>query len=217
MADPSLMSINTLISQLKNGIARKNRYQVAFVLPSGIADDLPFINAKSKAGVIGQLQNQMNLSSGTNGAINTMCNTCQFPQRSLMTYDINQNSAPFGVPYSASYDPLTFTFYADQNLNSRQYFEIWQSTVCNFSNNTMNYPKEYTQDVKMWHLDTTGKQTYGVTLKEAWPITVGSVDYGYADNDSAQIISVTMRYKAWVPQDVNTFQPWGPEDYSGGL
>lgn len=211
MATPaSMMGIQTMIAQLKNGIARKNRYQVAFLLPPGVdPGDSSFVNQDSQSGKITQVQQQMN--PATNGAVNIMCNTMNFPQRSLMTFDITQNSAPFGVPYSAAYDPVTFTFYADSTLNTRTYFETWQQAVFNIYNNTMNYPSEYVSDVTMYTLDTTGKQQYGVILQEAWPVTVGSLDYGYADNDSPQIVSVTMRYKAWTPVG----QIGSSNDYAG--
>lgn len=199
----SMMGINTMIAQLKQGIARKNRYQVAFLLPPGIGGETSFVNPDSTAGQITQVQQQLNPAS--NGAVNIMCNTMTFPQRSLLTFDLNQNSAPFGVPYSASYDPITFTFYADSTLNTRLYFETWQQTVFNIYNNTMNYPSEYVSNISMYALDVTGKQQYGVILQEAWPVTVGSVDYGYSDNDSPQIISVTMRYKAWTPATQSNF------------
>jgi len=207
----SLMNINTLISQLKKGIARKNRYRVVFSLPNGVIGGPAFVNANSREGAITQIQQQMN--PATNGTVNIMCNTMNLPQRSLLTYDMTQNSAPFGVPYSASYDPITFTFYADSTLNTKKYFEIWQSTVVNFSNNTMNYPSEYVSDIQIWTLDVAGNDQYGITLKEAWPVTIGSLDYGYADNDSTQIVSVTMRYKAWIPQSTDVYSL----DYFAGL
>jgi len=200
-----LLNINTMLSQLRNGIARKNRYQVAFALPAGVnaGDAASFVNPQSQAGQITQMQQQLN--PATNGTVNIMCNTMNFPQRSLMTYDITQNSAPFGVPYSAAYDPVTFTFYADGNLNTRTYFEIWQQAVFNIYNNTMNYPSEYVSDIQMWALDARGNQAYGVTLQEAWPVMIASMDYGYADNDTTQIVSVTMRYKAWTPGAYNYY------------
>ena len=197
------MTIQAMLAQLKRGIGRKNRYRVAFTLPAGVGGGGAFVNANSKSGAITAIQQQYNPASA--GAVNIMCNTMSMPQRSLLTYDLTQNSAPFGVPYSASYDPATFTFYADQDLNTKKYFDIWQSTVVNLKNNTMNYPSEYVSSVDMWALDTMGQDTYGVHLEEAWPVTVGSVDYGYADNDSVQVISVTFRYKYWQPLDKQVY------------
>jgi len=195
--EPTPGSVWEFLSYFKRGVGRSNRYRVEFVLPRGIPADTVGANGEAKEGTIQQMHSRFN--SGR-GGVNIKCHTATFPQRSMLTVGLNQNSAEFRVPYSATYDPVTFSFYADSEMDTRDYFEIWQSSVCNFSNNTMNFLDEYTSDVKIIAMDQAGRDTYGVTLFEAWPLNIGTIDMSYSAQDAYQTTIVTMSYKSWLPQ-----------------
>src|SRR6478736_674970 len=189
------MTASGFLSNFKKGLARANRYRVEFILPKGIPSGTLGANTDSTQGQIRQMDNYFN----SNGGINIKCHTATLPQRSLLTQGLNQNSAEFRVPYSATYDPVTFSFYANSELDTRDYFEIWQSTVCNFSNNTMNFLEEYVTDVNIFALDTAGKDRYRITLYEAWPLNIGAIDMSYSSIDSYQSTTVTLAFKSWLP------------------
>lgn len=190
------MSVSAFLAHFEKGVARSNKFRVEFILPKGVPADTVGVNTDATAGQIQQLQNYFNSSRG---AVNIKCHTATFPQRSLLTSGLNQNSAEFRIPYSATYDPVTFSFYANSEMDTRDYFEVWQSAVCNFSNNTMNFLEEYVSDVNIISLDATGNDAYGVTLFEAYPINIGAIDVAYANMDSYQNTMVTMSYKSWLP------------------
>lgn len=185
------------LSHFSQGFAQQSRYRVEFTLPSGVnlAAGTIGVNTESTIGNIQQIQNQFNAKGG----INIKCHSMTFPQRSLMTYEHKQNSAPFRIPYSSTYDPVTFGFYADAQLDTRDYFDIWQAAVVNVGTNTINFYDEYVSDIKMWALDNQGNDSYGVILYEAWPLNIGTIDYAYAASNSYQTSTVTMSYKTWQP------------------
>lgn len=194
-------SVQEFMSFFKNGAGRPNRFRVEFNLPPGVdtsiggaAGSSNYINQWAQVGQVTGTQQKYN--SGR-GAINIMCNQATFPQRTLLTWELNQNSAPFKTPYSYEYDPVSFSFYADSTLNTRQYFEIWQSAVANIQNNTMNYMSEFVSPVTIYQMDTAGHDTYAVQLIDAWPITVGSVDLSMANSNALHNITVTMAYRAY--------------------
>lgn len=193
------MSIHRFLAQFKKGFARQNRYRVEFHLPKGIPAGTAGANTDATNGTIQQLDNYFNGSQG----INIKCHTATFPQRSLLTSGITQNSAEFRVPYSVTYDPVSFSFYADSEMDTRDYFEVWQSAVANYSNNTMNFFEEYVADVKLFQLDATGKDTYGVTLFQAWPLNIAAIDVSYSSMDTTQSTMVTMAFKSWLPWNNN--------------
>jgi len=192
------LSVQEFISYFGAGPGRPNRFRVEFNMPPGVGGGANFVNLMAFAGQTAKVQGQYN--SGR-GAINIMCNQATLPQRSLITYGVNQNSAEFRVPYSASYDPVTFTFYADSTLNSRTYFEIWQSTVQNIQNNSMNYPSEFVADVHMYQMDSRGNDTYYCKLIEAWPMAIGSVELSMSAENQIHNTTVTMAYKYWTSQN----------------
>jgi hypothetical protein len=185
------------LSHFQTGFAQRSKYRVEFTLPPGVnlATGTIGVNTESTQGNIRQIENSFNAKGG----INIKCHSMTFPQRSLMTYEHKQNSAPFRIPYSSVYDPTTFSFYANAQLDTRDYFDIWQAAVVNVGTNTINFYDEYVSDIKLWALDAQGKDSYGVVLYEAWPLNVGQLDYGYAESNTLQTTSVTMSYKSWQP------------------
>lgn len=190
------MTVRGFLANFKKGVARPNKYRVEFMLPKGIPAGTLGANTDAIEAQIRQLNSYFN--SGR-GSVNIKCHTATLPQRSLLTQGLNQNSAEFRVPYSATYDPVTFSFYADSEMDTRDFFEVWQSAVCNFSNNTMNFLEEYITDVKIITLDAAGNDAYGVTLYEAWPLNIGAIDVSYSNGDSYQTTIVTMSFKSWLP------------------
>jgi len=186
------------------GISKPNKYRVEFNLPRGV--NLPqgdiSVNDDARAANIGRMEAYFN----TGGMINVKCHTMTFPQRSLLTMEHKQNSAPFRTPYSATYDPVTFSFYADGHLDTRDYFEVWQSAVINLGSNTMNFYDEYVSDVNMVMLDEYGHDAYAVSLFECYPLNIGIVDASYSSENTFTTCTVTMAFKSWLPAN-NTYQP----------
>lgn len=184
--------IDQFLSMFKDGIANPSRYRVRFNLPQGI----PNIEGSAWESTTGNIQRWHSYLNG-NEKVNLLCHTCTMPQRSLLTYEHKQLNAPYKVPYSQSYDPVSFVFYGDGNLDTRKYFEIWQNAVVNIQSNTMNFYSEYVSDVTIEQLNVEGKPTYGVQLIEAYPMSVTAIDYSYSNSSAIQNVSVVMSYKYW--------------------
>lgn len=190
------MDIWGFLSHFQKGLSRPNRYRVEFNLPKGIPIQGALgSNPDASSGSIMQWEKFFNGIGG----INIKCHTMTFPQRSVLTQEIRQNAAPFRTPYTASYDPITFSFYNNSRMDVRDYFEIWQSAVLNLGTNTMNFYDEYVSDIKMVMLDMQGNDAYGVTLYEAWPLNIGILDASYANSNAYTTTVVTMAYKSWAP------------------
>lgn len=187
-----MTDINKFLSHFKSGIASPARYRVRFNLPKGI----PNISGSAWESTEGNIQRWQSALNGTE-KINVFCHTCTMPQRSLMTYEHKQLNAPYKVPYSQSYDPVSFVFYGDGDLSARRYFEIWQNAVVNIQSNTMNFYSEYVSDVIIEQMDQEGNPTYGVQLIEAYPMSVTAMDYSYSNQNTIQNIAIVLTYKYW--------------------
>ena len=186
------------LAQFRGGVGRPNRYRVEFNLPTGVALGAGEIGVNVVA-LVGYIRRMDRYFNG-GGGINIKCHTATFPQRSLMTMEHRQNSAPFRTPYSATYDPVTFSFYTDPQLDTRDYFDVWQSAVVNLGTNTMNFYDEYVSDVSITMLDQYGEDAYKVTLYEAYPLNVGIIDASYSNNNQLTTATVTMSFKSWAPE-----------------
>ena len=186
------------LSHFKSGIAKSCRYRIEFNLPKGCAgSNVNDVNQYSRSGYIASANKTYN----KNGSIGIKAHTVTFPQRAFQTFEIKHNSAPFKIPLTSSYDPVTFTFYNDSELDVRRYFDIWQGAIINFSNNTSNFYNEYTSDVKMYIQDDLGEDVYGITLFEAYPMGISLIDMSYSSVNQYMNMSTTFSYKYWLPMD----------------
>lgn len=185
------------LSKIHGGFARPNRYLIEFQMPPGIGAGGTWMNQQSAAGNIERFGNLFN----SDGAVQIACHTCTMPPRATMVYNHTQYSAPFMVPYSQQYEPVTFTFYCNRELEQRKFFEIWQTAVYNINDNSMNFFVEYTNDVHIHQLDRAGEIAYSITLYAAWVQSVGEVPYSYASNNTPLSVSVTMAYRLWKRSD----------------
>lgn len=192
------IGISKFVAKLGNGLARANKFRVEFNLPPGVDATKDGINTLITKSNIAATQRILN----GDGSINIFCHTCTLPQRSLSTYPHKQLSGPYLVPYSQNYEPITMSFYADKMLNTRRYFDLWQTAVINTAVNTMNYYNEFTSDVMIYVLDDHGNDSYKVQLVDCYPLSVGMVDMTYGTSELLNVI-VTLSYKQWVDTDTN--------------
>ncbi len=192
------MSNDTLymkfLSHFQRGVMRPNKYLIKFTLPEGVMSRADFVDSRTYRGNIQREEQNFNSS----GSINIKCHTANFPQRNLVTAERLQNSSAFRVPYTQAYDPVTFSFYADADGDTRRYFDLWQNTVVNVRSNTLNFYNEYTSNIEMWNLNELEQPTYGVRIEEAFPMAIGAVDVSYSNSGTFQTIVSTFQYRRWV-------------------
>lgn len=188
----------SFLSHFKNGIAKPTKYRLEFTLPAGVSGtNQSDVNTKALKGAIQGEENRLN----KNDSVSIKCHTMTFPPRAFQTIEAKQNNMTFKMPFAITYEPVTFTFYADKDMDTKQYFDVWQSAVMNYSNNTMNFMNEYTSDIKLYILDDYGNDVYGVTLFQAYPMTTSMIEMSYANTNALLNHSVTFVYKYYLSMD----------------
>lgn len=190
-------SIYDYMAHFKNGVMKSSRFRAEFNLPRGVSGggSTHAVNTSALASKIKGVESTLN----KNGAVNVKCNMATFPERSLQTIDFKSNSVNFKMPWSTSYQPISLSFYADGNLDSREYFELWQSCVMNFGNNTMNFYNEYVSDVKLYLQNDSGADAYGIILYEAYPVNIGLMDISYGNSSTVLNVMISLSFKSWLP------------------
>lgn len=199
---PKNIGINEYVAGInKNGIAAPNRYWVEFHMPQGV-QDLTFVLTGDAAELSNPniLQNDIaSVDNGLNerGSISVMCTASQMPGRSLASNQHKHQNYPINIPYSVNYESVTFGFILSENLRERRYFELWQETVVNVNDGSMNFYNEYTSNIYVHHLDKWNNIMYSVELIEAWPSALSNIDHSYATENDLLNMSVTFNYKYW--------------------
>jgi len=140
------------------------------------------------------------VGSGVFGDMAMYCKTATMPGRSFQTVSQRQFGIPYKIPYTASYDDVSFTFTLSEDLKERRFFEAWQAKMYNQNNSTMNYYRDYVGNCTIQQLNKQMKVTYSVFLYDAFPVALSSVDYAYDNTDSLQQMTVTMAYRYWTNQ-----------------
>lgn len=186
-------SVSEFISRLDDGLQFNNRYRMEFTLPMGI---IPVYGTNFNA-AIGLIQMQ-DVAYNYEGKINMFCHTVSLPGRTLDTHRLTVGAAPHMAPNSQSYESITVSFYTDNKMNTRKYFELWQSAIVNIGSNTFNYWDEFVSDIKLYLFDREGnKGSYSITFYECYPIQLADADLTYQPASDVLSITVMFSYKYW--------------------
>lgn len=191
-------SVFDFLANFANGVAKPTRYRIEFNLPKGVQGTS---TSDSDTRVLSQNIRQQETRLNRGNAVAVKCHTMTVPPRIFQVHEVKYNNSTFKLPYGVTYEPVTFTFYSDSQLDTAQYFDIWQSTVMNFSNNTMNFFDEYVSDVNIFIMDDEGNDVYGITLFDAYPMGRAAVEYSYTATNVVLNVSITFAYRYYLPMD----------------
>lgn len=180
--------IYTFISAFDEGYAKQSRFRIEMSLPRGA------LAAENKQATPSKIRKSNN-SLNKNDKINIKCHTITIPRRGFETMQVKNNNLSYKLPYAISYEPVTFGFYADRNIDSLRFFDIWQSAVMNYSSNTMNFFNEYVSNVRLYMIDDEGHDVYGVELYECFPVNLSQIDMSYSNQNQLMNVNVTFSYK----------------------
>ena len=183
------------IGAFNNGVAKPSKYRMEITLPKGATGT--DVNINSTPLKIRAIDKSLNIKD----SIAIKCHTMSIPRRGFDTFEVKHNNIRFKVPYGVTYEPVTFTFYADSTLDTLKYFETWQATAMNYSNNTMNFFDEYTSDINLYIINEEGKDVYGVKLIQAYPSNISQIELAYGNVDNLLNISVTFNFMYFVSME----------------
>lgn len=166
--------IEDFISQVKGrGLARINRYAVQIQFPRG-----------------------MSVSSETRKIATLFCDAINLPGAAISTTPSRIFGEVREMPYEKIYDPVTMSFYVDSGMEIKRAFEQWMELIFNTKTRTLGYYKDYAMDVQIHVYTVDGDAPYSITLHEAYPKAINSVQLDTAGREIMKM-SLTMQYKYW--------------------
>ncbi len=137
------------------------------------------------------------------------CTSCTIPGRRIDTTPTQDFVFPKFVGYNVSLDDVSMRIILSEDLAEKIYFEEWLDAVSGSyrtgetSANMFDYGfyDDYALNtiIEITQYDTTGIETHRHTLREAFPISVGSVDLSW-EEDSIMYLDVTFKYRYYVSQ-----------------
>lgn len=188
-------SLNEILGmgRSKDGVAKKNRYEVTLFPPTGSKGT----GASGNSNIFTKIMGEM-LGDGTVRATGLKCESISLPGRNLdTTPDSNVYGPEREVVSGYSFADITATFQCSTDLKEKKYFESWQRLAFNPQTWAMGYYDDYVGSVDIHTMDETNKKVYGVKLVEAFPKSIAAQTLGYAQNNAYQTVDITFSYRYW--------------------
>ena len=171
----------------KDGFARPTRYEAYFFPPIGNLRTNPFAHK------MGEM-----VGDGTARKTALRCQSFEFPGRNLDTApDTNIYGPTREIVQGYSYADTTAVFQCSSDMKEKKFFETWQRLAYNPQTWAMQYYNDYVGSIKIFQLDETDRQRYGVELVEAFPKTIAAQTLDYSTVNAIQTVSVTFSYRYW--------------------
>jgi hypothetical protein len=176
----SNFSISNFISEVNiRGLARPSRFEVFILPPPGL----------------GAL-------TGSGRFVSLMCESASLPAMSISTKPFRIYGASYQRPVSSEFngDGITLSFYIDNQMEVKSFFDAWMFKVVNPNSFNVSYQKEYVSQIKIAQLDEQNTETYSVYLEDAFPRAVNMLDLNMGATNQVHKLNVTFAYRRWFPE-----------------
>ena len=142
--------------------------------------------------------------------ISLQCNTIAMPGHDLQTQTVQYGSQPAReMVTSHGYEgTIAATFYLDENLETKSYFDLWQHMAVNNRTHKARYYSDYVGKMQIFQLGGGGR-TYGMEVEEVYPATIGQIEYAYETVDTLALLPVEFQYRKWKTMDPRTLDKDG--------
>ena len=176
-----MAQIDDFKANLIGGGARANQFRVTITPPSGIAIGLDVRRSSF-------LVTASNLPGSTLGEI-------AVPFRGRNIYVTGDRPAP---------ETWTVTFFNDTDFMIRNAMERWHNGINDFANNTgVTTPADYQTDLFVEQLDRDDVVLKTYIFRNAFPLTIGTIDLSSAEAGELETFEVTWRYQHFEPSGVS--------------
>lgn len=133
-----------------------------------------------------------------------LCEAVEMPGRAFMSLDVHYYGPNQKLPFMSQYEDVTLTFLCRSESMERQFFDDWMENINPTSSFDFNFRSDYETKVHISQFaeypenstDKVSKETYRITLLNAYPININPQPMTWAD-DQFQRLAVTFTYYKW--------------------
>ena len=136
-----------------------------------------------------------------NGSLDTVllfCEQTELPGYTLdvqpsFTYTNNTRYIPTAVQYNQQY----LSFYVDGQMHVKNFFDTWFQLIINREGGSFSFPSIYCTDITIYKLDKDNNRKYKVTLLDAYPVVMESIQLGYGMMGDVSRLPIVFQYTKW--------------------
>lgn len=124
------------------------------------------------------------------------CSAVSIPGVNLATTQIRTFGEVRETPYDRIFDNVNMTFYVDQDMRVKEYFDNWMNSIQDTETRTFEYYNNYITTILIYVEDARDDSRYLVQLEECYPKQINPIQLSY-DNKDTMKLEVSMNYKYW--------------------
>jgi hypothetical protein len=160
----------------RSGIAKSNRFELQILPPASLQS----------------FSNESRL-------VNLYCDITNLPGMSIATKGLKLYGPAYQRPVSSEFngEAINMTFYLDQKMNVKAFFDAWMFKTVNPNSFNVNYADQYISQIKITQLDERDREKYSVYLEDAFPRAMSIVDLSASAVNQAGRLNMTFAYRRW--------------------
>jgi len=188
----SQSSIEVLKAQVvgKGGLANPNRFRAFIPVPGYVRGDRQI--APLLASGTGSVAQSMY-------SLNVLCESISFPGKQIETLDYSMYRNPLKIPTGFINDEVTIKFRLTEDFFAKAIFDRWLNGIIDQKTYKQRYLEEYVVDIKLEHQNKEDKVKYGITMRDAYPLTMSSVEKSQETTNSILTLDVTFSCRDIIP------------------
>ena len=204
------MTIPATIDDLKasiagrGGLARTNRFAIYVTHPNGkqslLNGDLESLAGNAASSLLGGGSISAKSFFNDPRDMFMFCESVQLPGRQIVTQEHLVSMKAIKKPTGYINDDVNMTFMLTNDYYAWEYWKTWMDLIIEEQGENyygINYKNDYTTDVIIQQLGANDMiPTKTIKLKNAYPITLNSVELSNAENEVSRC-TVTLAYDNW--------------------
>jgi hypothetical protein len=196
MGNSRIFNIDAFKGQIGKGLARSNKFVIGLPAGKTIEEDHGRFQANPSnesrvAAVASNLPGR--------DTLHFLCRSCTLPMNQMLTSERIIGMKQEKITYGYAQSDVTLSFYEPNDFPIRKYFQTWQNTQVDQDEGELNFKKSYAKDMTITAFSTTGSPLFGVSLIDAFPVTINQQDFSNENNGIVDT-TVTITYTRYLSQ-----------------
>ena len=131
------------------------------------------------------------------------CEKCTMPGKTIATQEIKYHGPVYEMPYEESYaGDMEAVFKLSGDFFERKVFEKWQREIVNPKTHNFKYFDDYVSEIEITQLDLEDNPICRVILEDAYPKTIGPLDFGDEPGEVHKQ-PISFSYRKWRYKEEN--------------
>lgn len=198
----------------KYNIARPNRYQVNFGIPTKIRQNMvDFANSMSSDFTkINSSRNVNEIPTDVEKVLSLTCLMAGIPGYQEQTTSSTNGNQARKIVNGKSNGEFTTTFLVSGNYLEKKAFDVWHNLIMKESNNSFAFYDDYISQLEVICFDNQDQPVYTFYLTEAYPISVSALRLDRTAQNQQMVIDVTWAYHKFAT--LRPFDPTSKNEYT---